>query len=332
MLHSFLPPSEMSKRQRLTTPYTLDYSDFRKSYTITLPAAPKTEIEIDPFDARLVPPKARENKRKLNPYELQKEQQEKRDADYEKSQPSEGFRLPCRVAMVGSTGSGKTFTFINKMLTNPNVFKGKFRRIVCFSPTMKVDPVWQQVYTEDKGFVIYPKYDDEIVGRIFEEQMQIKELYPDDWEDVLIFVDDNAYETRSANNHKHLDRAMTIGRHARISIVVCVQKMVMLNRTQREQMSNFVLWSTMSSECLDAIQENCGAFVDKNALRELLRQNLAEQFSLMNIRKVKGGVMQICKDIDEVIIPNVNLWIPGVEFAKRKRSPASLLPPPTSKI
>lgn len=218
-----------------------------------------------------------------------------------------GFDLPFRALLLGQTGAGKTYAFVNQMLLDPRCLRHKFRRIICFSPTMEMDPVWNRVYTEDEGFVKYKDYDDEIVGQIYNEQREIFHQCRDLAEPILIFIDDNAYATRAAKNHRWLDRVCVSGRHIDISLVMLCQKLHMCSPTQREQLSNMCIWCTASAKSLEGVHENMGAMLDKKHFKHVFNQITSKQYAYMHCRKAKeGGHMQIWDGLENCLIPNVN--------------------------
>ena len=231
----------------------------------------------------------------------------------EANQPLQGFRLPCRVMMLGGTGSGKTHAFIHDIMTNPNCLLGKFRRIVCFSPTMRMDPVWDAVYLDDNQMKIYDQYDDKIMAQIFSEQKAIKENSPAELDHVLAFIDDNAFNTRAKQNHEWLDKTFISGRHVKISVFCLVQKSTMMNPTQREQLSDICAWSTGSAHCIECIHSMMGAFMPKDIFLEYFQTITAPTHHYIHIRKGKGGIMQILDGLDNMIVENVNDLIASVQ-------------------
>lgn len=238
------------------------------------------------------------------------EEEDKHEEERQRTQHPEmiGFDLPCRVCLLGGTGAGKTHTFVHKMLLDERCMKGKFRRIVCFSPTMMRDPEWRKIFTASKGFVHYDMYDDNIMHTIYKEQEWIFENARDLAEPILVYIDDNAYNTREGSNHEWLDRTYVSGRHLDISIVCCVQKKHMLSPVQFEQISNLLIWCTASQKSIDSVHEQMGAMLDKRQFQQIFADITQEEFAFMHLRKKKvGGTMQIWKGIqDECVIDNVN--------------------------
>lgn len=237
------------------------------------------------------------------------DQEEKREEARQKEQHPEaiGFDIPFRALLLGGTGAGKTFSFVNKMLSDPACLRGIFRRIICFSPTMSMDPVWKRIYTEGKHFVMYHTYDDEIMRKIYDEQYQIFQECREMAEPILIFIDDNSFDTRAKDNHKWLDRTYVSGRHIDISVMQLCQKMHMMSPVQREQLSNMIMFSTTSKKSAEASHEQMGAFLDKDTFTQFFEQITAEPFKFMHCRKSKmGGVMQIWDGLDKCLVDNVN--------------------------
>ncbi len=58
-------------------------------------------------------------------------------------------RLPIRALLLGASGSGKG-VLLSNMITN--IYDGVFSKVYIFSPTVNVDPLWNNVkkYLEDK--------------------------------------------------------------------------------------------------------------------------------------------------------------------------------------
>lgn len=218
-----------------------------------------------------------------------------------------GFDLPFRALLLGQTGAGKTFAFVNQMLLDPRVLRHKFRKIICFSPTMEMDPVWQKIFTEDKNFVLYKDYDDEIMHRIFLEQRHIHKECRDLAEPILIFIDDNSYTTRQAKNHVWLDKTFVSGRHIDISVIILAQKMHMISPVQREQLSNMLMWCTASQKSLEASHEQMGAMLDRKDFYMHFCNITSKPYAYMHCRKAKeGGVMQIWDGLEICVVENVN--------------------------
>lgn len=251
---------------------------------------------------------AERRKFRHNPYEV-REKEEKKEEERQNEQHPEsiGFDLPFRALLLGQSGAGKTHTFVNQMLLDPKCLRHRFRKIICFSPTMATDPVWKQIYTDDEAFVKFDYYDDDIMRQVYLEQRHIFRTCRELAEPILVYIDDNAYKIRDAKNHEWLDRTCVSGRHFDISVAILIQKKHMASPTQWEQATNMLIWGTASAKSLDSSHEQMGAMLDKKVYFRHFCEITSEPYAFMHCRKAKkGGVMQIWKGLTECIIDNVN--------------------------
>lgn len=241
---------------------------------------------------------------------------ERKSVDPMESPATGQVELPCRIMMVGRTGSGKTHTLVSGLLTDPNFLMGRFRVIHVFSKTLEMDPEWETVYRDPEAFFVYRDYDDAMVGRILQEQKDIKEKHPENLEDVLIIVDDQGFGTSSRKPSviRNFDEVAYMGRHFRISVIALAQRKSMASITFRDQKSHAFAWNNCSADMIKTLLDEIGGTMDRQILKQLFRYCTAGEYNFMYVKQVKGGVWQIWKNLEEEeLVSNVNAVGPEEE-------------------
>lgn len=228
-----------------------------------------------------------------------------------------GFYLPCRMDLIGASGSGKTVELLRLLQDNKTFFK-KFRFICRFSPTADEDPAWQDIYTEFDGWKTFEMFDDSVVGQIWAEQCSIPK---EKREHILLIIDDNAYDTRKGDP-KWLNKVYISGRHKYISVIRLIQKLKMAAPVQLEQLTDLMMWPSCSAYCVKQLEEQVGALLDPEMFRCMFLTCTKEPFNYFHSRRSReGGHMQILKNAEEVIIDNVNQFWSQVYMQQAQQDP-----------
>ncbi len=198
-----------------------------------------------------------------------------------------GLTVPFRLCMLGPSGSGKT-SQAEKMLLDKECLFGVFSAIVICSPHARKDKSFGKVDLDGPGMYVYPAYDDGIGKRIYEGQMALPATA---MRHVLLFVDDQAHTTRDC---PFLEKIAIGGRHAKISLIMCIHQINMADPTQRENMTNWMAWSAVNKDTMDALYKQCGNLLTKKQFREAFIQCCSRNFGFLHCRRrAKGGQMML---------------------------------------
>ena len=198
-----------------------------------------------------------------------------KEYDVPKSKYSVVGSLPTRSIILGPSFSGKSILLQNMIL---DIYKGLFKRIYIFSPSIDVDyQTWKPVKdhikndlklteTDEEKFY-FSEYISEELEKIIDTQRKIteyqkkedhKKLYQ-----ILIVIDDFADSTEFSRHSKLLHALFTRGRHSQISTIVATQKFSALAPIVRVNASELYVFRLRNYQDLETFINEISALIDK---------------------------------------------------------------------
>jgi hypothetical protein len=216
-----------------------------------------------------------------------------KEYDTPKSKYSQLSALPTRSIILGPSGSGKSILLQNMIL---DLYKGLFKRIYIFSPSVDVDyQTWKPVkdhiekdlkITEtDEETIYFSEYNSEALEKIITTQRKIteyqkkqdhKKLYQ-----ILIVIDDFADSPEFSRHSKILHALFTRGRHSQISTIVATQKFTSLHPIIRVNASELYVFRLRNFQDLETFLNEISALIDKKSLLEMYKLATSEQYSFL---------------------------------------------------
>ena len=165
------------------------------------------------------------------------------------------------VGFVAPSGVGKTNLIIN-LLNGKQFYRGKFDLVFLFSPTHKLDTLWEKAKGID---VVYDCYDEEALKDLVEQQKElIREYGKKKAPEILIILDDCVAEIGKIKSYL-ADLTMR-SRHYCITIWLTTQKYNKLPHTLRNQVSYWILFrgASRNKKEREAIADEIGQAVDES--------------------------------------------------------------------
>jgi hypothetical protein len=187
-------------------------------------------------------------------------------------------KLPMRALVYGPSGSGKGVLLSSFVL---DIYRSCFERIFIFSPSIDVDHTWNPVkryirevlgVDDEKEPCFFSTYDAEALQLIVTQQFDLarhmkasgKFVY-----NILIICDDFASSPEFVRNSKLLNELYVRGRHAFISVITSVQKIVSVSPMIRTQATATFTFRLRSYQDLEIWLSENSAIYDKKTLLKM---------------------------------------------------------------
>ena len=216
-----------------------------------------------------------------------------KEYDVPKSKYSQVGSLPTRSILLGPSGSGKSILLQNMII---DIYKGLFKRIYIFSPSIDVDfQTWQPVKSHiekdlkiretDEEKLYFSEYNPEALENIIDTQKKVtefqkkqdhKKLYQ-----ILIVIDDFADSPEFSRQSKLLHALFTRGRHSQISTIVATQKFTALHPIIRVNASELYVFRLRNYQDLQTFIDEVSALIDKKSLLEMYNLATEQPYSFL---------------------------------------------------
>ena len=230
-------------------------------------------------------------------------------------EPSRIPRHPCVLNIVSLIGMGKS-TLLIRLITEDVFFRGKFHRIVIFSPTCYLYPKWTSVLSI-KGVLkkcphemaeetidlvapqrkkrrfsgripaedVYTEYDEEVLKNLVESQKDYQEIYGKaGMPSVLVIFEDAAgLNLFSGKRGTAYIKLITTLRHCNISIWHAIQSYKLIPRTVRINCSNLIFFRICNKQELRKLHEEFPMVGDFNAWFNLFEKLTKEDYSFVHL-------------------------------------------------
>jgi carboxylesterase type B len=187
-------------------------------------------------------------------------------------------KLPMRALIYGPSGSGKSVLLQSMIL---DIYKGCFERVYIFSPSIHLDHTWHEVkryvreelgVDDKKEPAFFDRYDAEALQKIITQQFKLAQHMKESGKfvySVAIIVDDFAGTPEFVRNSKLLNELYIRGRHAYISVITSVQKIVSVSAMIRTQATHTFTFRLRSYQDLQIWIEENSAIYDRKILLQM---------------------------------------------------------------
>ena len=175
---------------------------------------------------------------------------------------------PFRLAVCGSSGSGKSSLLVNLLITR---------------------------------YEHYDTCDEEEIERILHEQREdIIEIGLDKAPKLLVIFDDCIAEKNIGSNT--IKKLFTQGRHYNASVAILSQSYMRIPRDIRLQLSHLCIFLPNQSECQRIAEEQQNLYCDAKRLENIIYQACKEKHSFLFINKQANPHEWYRKRFDEIFI------------------------------
>jgi len=194
--------------------------------------------------------------------------------------------LPCpndRAFLFGilaRTGSGKS-VLLSNLLRHPNFYFRKFDKV--FMATSNID---ENGEITDKAYDLI-EFDEDNIYEDFDEvifdDIKKKILTDEDWKDknYLLVIDDLPFSLR---NNK-VGKILLKHRHLNLSIIFTAQKVNIVSRLVRANMTNIAIFKSLNKDELEDLNKTID--IDKDEFRSLLEYATKDPYNFLFINVLK---------------------------------------------
>lgn len=235
---------------------------------------------------------------------------------------------PFKNVIVGRSESGKS-TLIRKLIEHD--LKGDFDVIYILSPTVKADPVWEDLDAgENTEVKIYDRINKATMKKVIERSKRLKEKKQ--W----IIIDDSVgrgIRSKSASGMSIVDQAFTgVLRHYNGSITISIQQLTAVSPIVRSNATSYIIFELGSKSHFKHLLQDIG-FTNFQVSWENMKKILQEKpFNFIFIdrqqsrRIVKSGLDRIVTDDFLKWDSNIGLKRQQEKSNQQLRRMLSLLP------
>ena len=191
----------------------------------------------------------------------------------------EDIKLDGTIVAVGKRRTGKTWVFRNLMY----LMKDKFQAGLVISQTDELNHFWQQ-YIPKK--YIFKKYDPEILQTVFRRQKSIsnskdKTDAEKEKEAPFFILLDDVISDQSLKYDESLCELFVAGRHYKLFILITTQYAKAITPTIRGNTDYCFMMKTIQQRQLEALWEDFGSFLTKDAFAHILNANTEDNECLV---------------------------------------------------
>ena len=199
------------------------------------------------------------------------------------------MKTPFNMYIVGSTGSGKTYTLLN--ILERELFQ-EFGFIFLICPTYQDNRTYQEwKYKDDPGFIVLDVSQDNVEGYLDIISRNYRNT------NSLIILDDCASCQSVKNRTSSLVEFAFHGRHAGFSTVVISQHFKAITPSFRDNVQHLLVFYTLDESDWDT--------VSKSFLPRLTKKQRDEIYD--TLEKEYYSHFHIARGVKRLVIPNKNV-------------------------
>jgi DNA helicase HerA-like ATPase len=225
------------------------------------------------------------------------------------SEEGHDLKLPFRMAVSGSTASGKTHfvrTIIGKLLHRGDI---RLDDILIFSPTQGLSGDYAMFPTQH----VFDNFDQDTMEMILTKQREILKTYGRKrLPNALVIIDDFASEPRFWHSPT-INRIAMSGRHLNVSLMLLVQRWKAIPRSTRLNLSDALLFKPMNRSEYDQLAAELSDQRSRDAFRDCMERVWLEPYHYiwLDLRarhnRVGCGVVDLQGDIIRDPVENLTL-------------------------
>lgn len=204
----------------------------------------------------------------------------------------------------GKRGSGKSTMLLNLLKRKSSPYHKFYDNIMMCSPTANRDPKFdklvEELQREDK---FYDTLNDDVVNDIVERLKQFNDEYavehPKSQPHNLLILDDCIHLMGTSNAHSSLNQLFSNGRHLRLALFVCTQKLNKLSTLCRSQADLITFFPNDNQKEFDTLESEWN--IDPKLLKAVYNYATDEPNSFLHI-SLFGRRPQFFKRFDKIDI------------------------------
>jgi len=159
-------------------------------------------------------------------------------------------KVPFRLILSGASGSGKTNVarwILDKHYRGKSGRKSFFKRIVLFSPTAKIDPVWKNIDGLADSDRIVDVTPSKLRRVLRDAEQEVETKGKERGSHILVILDDVIGETKFMNSSEFLTTFIRF-RHFLGSVIVMTQSYIKIPRSSRIQATHIIMFPSQPTE------------------------------------------------------------------------------------
>lgn len=204
----------------------------------------------------------------------------------------------------GKRGSGKSTLLLNLLKRKNSPYHKFYDNIMMCSPTAGRDPKFdklvEELQREDK---FYDTLNDDVVNDIVERLKQFNDEYavehPKSQPHNLLILDDCIHLMGTSNAHSSLNQLFSNGRHLKLTLFICTQKLNKLSTLCRSQADLITFFPNDNQKEFDTLESEWN--IDPKLLKAVYNYATDEPNSFLHI-SLFGRRPQFFKRFDKIEI------------------------------
>jgi hypothetical protein len=210
-------------------------------------------------------------------------------------QPKAEFapRCPVRALVVAPSFSGKSCLLVSCIL---DVYRNCWERVIIFSKTVFVDPVWRPVMQwqerekkpDEKERLYFDDFGDDDIMKVVKKQAKVIEICKEKGyrtlPQICIILDDCCDDPAFRNYHS-INLLATRGRHYGINLWVSVQKMRTCHPLLRVNVTCVICFALRNAKELEALIEEYSGRIGRDNMIAIYNEAIkdAHNFLMINL-------------------------------------------------
>lgn len=204
----------------------------------------------------------------------------------------------------GKRGSGKSTLLLNLLKRKNSPYHKFYDNIMMCSPTAGRDPKFDKLVDElQRENKFYDTLNDDVVNDIVERLKQFNDEYtvehPKSQPHNLLILDDCIHLMGSSTQHSALNQLFSNGRHLKLTLFICTQKLNKLSTLCRSQADLITFFPNDNQKEFDTLESEWN--IDPKLLKAVYNYATDEPNSFLHI-SLFGRRPQFFKRFDKIDI------------------------------
>jgi len=206
--------------------------------------------------------------------------------------------------IAGKRGSGKSTMLLNLLKQKSSPYRKFYDNIMMCSPTAGRDPKFDKLVDElQREDKFYDTLNDDVVNDIVERLKQFNDEYavehPKSQPHNLLILDDCIHLMGTSNAHSSLNQLFSNGRHLKLTLFICTQKLNKLSTLCRSQADLITFFPNDNQKEFDTLENEWN--IDPKLLKAVYNYATDEPNSFLHI-SLFGRRPQFFKRFDKIDI------------------------------
>jgi hypothetical protein len=188
--------------------------------------------------------------------------------------------MPCGCLVVGKSGSGKTQVIVN-ILSNSNLLKGYFTKILLFSDTKPDKELIDDLNLDKKNIIT--DFTEEDVEKVINEQEKVIAAKGFNKSEKVIMIFDDILSKPKFLKSKVCTKLATANRHYNISYIFSTQYYKKVPPVIRTNSRYYIIFPSSMSEIEKIAQELCPPQMSQKKFIKYIQYATEKKYSFMSI-------------------------------------------------